>query len=63
MSNSVSVTCDIVRETDEAILINAYEEQYWIPMSQVEEIHKPLGRNTDCEVVMTRWIAEKKGLN
>lgn len=54
------IECNIVRETDAAILVTAIEtgEQIWIPLSQVEEIH----RTRPATIVITRWIAEQKGL-
>lgn len=49
-----------LRETDNAIFINLHGEDLWIPLSQVKEIHRgPNGNNT---LVVTAWIAKKKGL-
>ena len=56
------IACHIKHETDNAILIEdeTMDEPIWIPLSQVEEIH----RNKDglATVVMTDWIARVKGL-
>jgi hypothetical protein len=58
--NTIEVECTIVHETDNAIRIDYQGELIWIPLSQVDEIHRRKG-DTDL-VVMTRWIASKKGL-
>lgn len=50
-------------ETDAAILIydHASEEEVWIPLSQVEEIHR--NRKTgEGTIVISDWIARKTGL-
>jgi hypothetical protein len=51
--------------TDKAVQIHdpATEEDFWIPLSQVTEMHnrKP-GQRTDGTIVMTEWIAKQKGL-
>lgn len=42
------------------LLDHATGEEIWIPLSQVDEMHfDPDGNG---EVVMTAWIAKKKGL-
>ena len=62
---SFEIACTFKRETDSAILVydHATEEDIWIPLSQVESIH---GRREDGTgegtLVMTDWIAQKKGL-
>ena len=43
-------------ETSKALLIVYDDEEYWIPLSQVEEIHRAEGR-----IVMSAWIAKQKG--
>jgi hypothetical protein len=51
----------IVRETEAAIQIATDSgELVWLPLSQVEAIHRQ-GMNQDW-LVVTRWIADKKGL-
>lgn len=60
---SYSLACHLVRETTAAILIKdpATDEQHWIPLSQIEEIHRDANGHTGT-VVMTEWIASQKGL-
>jgi hypothetical protein len=59
---SFEFACTFKRETDAAVLVydHANEEEHWIPLSQVEEMHKDRdGRGT---IVVTDWIAQQKGL-
>ncbi len=51
----------ILRETDEAIQVDVDGEKIWFPLSQVEEIHRENGPEMDW-LVVTKWIAQKKGL-
>ena len=56
------IACEFKHETDNAILIidPATGEEIWIPLSQVEEIHRDkTGHGT---IIMSAWIARKKGL-
>lgn len=61
--STFALACSFVRETDNAICINdpASGEDIWIPLSQVEEIHRDADGKTG-RVVMSEWIARKKGL-
>lgn len=54
----VEIECSFLRETDSAVLIAVDDEQMWIPLSQVSEMHK--GKNG--KIVMSQWIANQKGL-
>ena len=59
---TIEVACFFGYETDAAVQITdpASGEVMWIPFSQVESMHKATdGSGT---IVMTRWIAGKKGL-
>jgi len=58
------LACQIIRETDNAVLIHDYasEEEIWIPLSQVESMHKHGEMPCDGTIVMTAWIARQKGL-
>lgn len=51
-------------ETTAAVQIRdpASGEELWIPLSQVEQMHRPSSHKGEGVIVMTRWIAEKKGL-
>lgn len=56
------LACIRKHETDNAVLIVdlVAGEELWIPLSQVEEMHfNPAGEGT---IVMTAWVAKKKGL-
>lgn len=56
------LACTFVAETPRAVLIydHATDEELWIPLSQVSSLHK--GANRDGTLVMSAWIAKKKGL-
>lgn len=61
------LSCTKLRETDNAVLVldPATGENLWIPLSQVCEMHwqkDPQGDRATGTVVMTEWIAKKKGL-
>jgi hypothetical protein len=56
----VNITCCIIRETDAAVQIEVEGEEYWIPLSQVSQIHRDA--KGEGSVLMTKWIAQKKGL-
>lgn len=49
------------RETEAAILITVAGDDYWIPFSQIHEIHREPDGKTGS-VVMSEWIAKQKGL-
>ena len=56
------LACIKKHETDNALLIYdpVSDEELWLPWSQVDETHfNDKGEGT---VVMTEWIAKKKGL-
>jgi hypothetical protein len=65
---SYELSCIFVHETDKACLIidPASEENIWIPLDQVEERH---GRKNaygkfegEGTIIMSDWIAKRKGL-
>lgn len=60
---SFELACEFIRETDAAILIKdpATEEEVWLPLSQVDEIHRDKDRKHGS-IVMSDWIAQQKGL-
>ena len=56
------LACSFQGETAKAVKILDYAtgEELWIPISQVEEMHRrPDGTGV---IVMTAWIAKQKGL-
>ena len=52
--------CEIITETDKAILIDVNGERIWIPLTQVEEIYR--AKRGPDSITMTAWIAKMKGL-
>lgn len=54
--------CERLGETDSAVKIldHSTGEEMWIPLSQVDEMH--FDKNDHGTIIMTRWIARKKGL-
>lgn len=61
-----TLACVFLHQTDEAVYIldSVTGEKLWIPLSQVEDMHKT-HMDVDKEagtIVMTAWIAKKKGL-
>lgn len=56
------LACIRKHETDNAVLIidPASGEEIWLPLSQVDEMHfNDKGEGT---IIMSQWIAKKKGL-
>lgn len=54
--------CERLRETDNAVLVldPASGEEIWFPLSQVESLH--FDKNEVGTLVVTEWIAKKKGI-
>ena len=59
---SFEFTCTRKAETGAAVLIvdHATGEEVWIPLSQVHEMH--FNQKGEGTIVITAWIAKKKGL-
>ncbi len=59
---SYEMACEFKRETDAAVLIHdpASDEDVWIPLSQVESMHKR--KDGSGTIVMSDWSARTKGL-
>lgn len=61
----IEISCDYVRQTPGAVLVNDGTRDIWIPKSQIED-ESVFDRLTDlkssCEIGVTRWFAEKSGL-
>lgn len=53
-------SCKKLAETDSAIKVYDGENEHWIPLSQIEEMH--FNRKGEGTMVVSDWIAEKKGL-
>jgi hypothetical protein len=56
------LACRRDAETASAVLIWDYAEDkaHWIPLSQVESMH--FDKTNNGSIVITKWIAQKKGL-
>lgn len=54
--------CKKKHETDNALLVVDVSsgEEIWLPFSHVDEMH--FDKSDDGEVVITDWLAKKKGL-
>lgn len=54
--------CRVIRETEQAILVEHLEseEEIWIPLSLVHEIHK--NKNNEGTIVIETWFAKKLGI-
>lgn len=50
------------RETDLAILCEIDGDEIWIPKSQIAAESDVQGVHDDGTLIVTRWIAEEKGL-
>lgn len=51
-----------IRATEDAILVNVENEEVWIPQSQVHDDSEVWEEGDEGDLVVTRWIAQKKGL-
>lgn len=56
-----SVEAEVLRETLKAVLIKVYDEELWIPRSQLID-DDALPVRGHALVKMTAWIAKEKGL-
>lgn len=61
----VTVHLCFLYQTDDAILVNNdgnLKEGVWLPKSQIDWYDDPHPRGTMIDVVVPRWLLEKKGL-
>lgn len=55
--------CQVQKRTDLAVLLNLADgEEVWIPMTQVVDYTESLSEGETCDVEITRWVADQKGL-
>ena len=62
---SFELACVFLAETDAAVKICdvVTDEVFWIPLSQVDEMHgKQRDGTGEGSIVMSDWIARQKGL-
>jgi len=63
MSRTVSYDdVECIHETDDAILVVVEGDEYWIPQSQIDDDSEVWKNGDEGTLVITEWIAEKKGL-
>mgnify|MGYP001605071654 FL=1 len=65
MSDDTVAFEDVVvkRETDKAILVVVEGEEHWIPKGQIDDDSEVWSqKNGEGRLVISRWIAEQKGL-
>lgn len=49
-------------KTQKAILVDVDGEDYWIPLSQVDEESEVFEKGDQGDLIITEWIAQQKGL-
>ena len=59
--NYVEVSCDILKITEMAVLIDDGAVKVWIPKSQIESANE-LKEEDEVEIMVAEWIAKEKGL-
>ena len=52
-----------IKETDAALLCAIEGEEIWIPKSQINDDSEVYAEGGEGTLVITRWFAEKKGLD
>jgi hypothetical protein len=53
----------VKRATDKALLCEIHGEEIWIPKSQIHDDSEVYEADTEGDLIIPRWLAEKKGLN
>lgn len=64
LRDTVALKCFLERETEKAFMIDStdFDKAVWVPKSQVLTYRLATKPNEEDEIVITRWIAETKGL-
>lgn len=62
MKDTFELTGTILHETAAALLIAVDGSQYWLPFSQIYEIHRSVNADVEDRLLISKWIATKKGL-
>lgn len=55
-------SCNVLRTTDAAILVEYEGEEIWLPISQVSEGEKYEEGDEDITISITEWLAGVKGI-
>lgn len=61
-SNWVHIECKILRETENAFLVNINDDDIWLPKSQIDNADT-YGPGDYCTLSITEWIARKNGIS
>jgi len=56
----LEATC--LATTEQAILVEVDNEEFWIPRSQLSEDSEVADKGDEGTLIVTRWVAEQKGL-
>jgi len=64
MPEYIELYLEFKYKTDNAILVSDDENQYWLPLSQIECEYEveDLKRNEELLISIPVWLAEEKGL-
>lgn len=54
------VTC--LAEGEKSILVDIDGEEHWIPKTQIHDDSDVFEKDTSGDLIITNWIAEKRGL-
>lgn len=56
--------CEVGIDSDSglAVCVKIEDSWHWIPYSQIEEVHRDPRVQGNDRIVVTRWIAQKKGI-
>ena len=57
---TADIDVDILRETDDAILVTDGSVEVWLPKSQI--VYEGEAGDRNVEIILPEWMAEKKGL-
>ena len=60
----VHVHCKAIRATEKALLVEYEGEEIWIPQSEIDDESEVFDAddNSEGDLVIPLWLAEKKGL-
>jgi hypothetical protein len=63
----VELEVQYITQTEQAVLIDYDNEEYWIPQSQIDPdsevfVGCDLDRGDQAMLICTRWIAQKTGM-
>lgn len=63
----VEILCEIIKETDGAVLIDEGSSEHWIPKSQIININVRVrnthrGEKDTTTIVIPEWLAYERGL-